>query len=279
MLAEQLDGVLHGEAELDDDLRALFEELHGASLAEREREEMDDARVAMEGMFADMGLTIDLSGFHAGMSEEDVVAKAAAIWEGARHQTDETHARIRSGRRKTKRQIREDERVRQLDELRKTNIGAIYRRLAKVLHPDLEPDPDKRPRKSALMQEVTAAYASQDLHTLLRLELEWIHREESAHAHMTDEKLDAYSQLLRDQVADLEAEAAALPYSPKYQPLVQEVGPFGVGLLLDGDTEVRRLDDLVAGLSATLAQLKTEHALQEVRDAIKVHRRARDVPF
>jgi hypothetical protein len=280
MLAEQLDGVLQGEAELDDDLRALFEELHGASMAELEQEEMDDTRAVMEGMFADMGLTIDLSEFHAGMSEEDVAAKAAAIWEEARHQIDETPARIRSGRRKTKRQIREDERVRQLDELRKTNIGAIYRRLAKVLHPDLEPDPDNRHRKSALMQEVTAAYASKDLHTLLRLELEWIHREENAHARMTDEKLDAYSQLLRDQVADLEAEAAALPYSPKYQPLVQEVGPFGVGLLLDGDTEVRRLDDVAAGLLATLASLKTEHAFQEVRDAIKVHRRVmRDVPF
>lgn len=279
MLAEQLDDVRQGDAELDDDLRALFEALHGASLAELEQEEMDDARAAMEDMFADMGLTIDLSDFHAGMSEEDVAAKAAAIWEEARHQTDQTHARIRSGRRKTKRQIREDERVRQLDELRKTNIGAIYRRLAKVLHPDLEPDPHNRHRKSALMQEVTAAYASKDLHTLLRLELEWIHREEGAHACMTDETLDAYSQLLRDQVADLEAEAAALPYSPKYEALVQEVGPFGVGLLLDGDAEVRRLDDLVAGLSATLAQLKTERALQEVRDAIKVHRRARDVPF
>jgi hypothetical protein len=279
ILAEQLDAVLQGDADLDDDLRALFEALHGASLAELERDEMDDARVAMEGMFADLGLTIELSGFHAGMSEEDAAAKAAAIWEEARHQTDQTHARIRSGRRTSKRQIREDERVRQLDELRKTNMGAIYRRLAKALHPDLEPDPDSRPRKSALMQEVTAAYARKDLHTLLRLELEWIHREESAHARMTDEKLDAYSQLLRDQVADLEAETAALPYSPRYQPLVQDVGPFGVDLLLDGETEVRRLDDLAAGLSATLAQLKTEHALQEVRDAIRVHRRARDVPF
>jgi hypothetical protein len=279
MLVEHLDDVLGGDAEMDDDLRALFEELHGASMAELEEEEMDDARVAMEGLFADMGIEVDLSDFHSGMSDEDVAAKAAAMVEDVRRQTDAAQSRIPPGRRKTKRQLREDERVRHLEELRKTNIGAIYRRLAKVLHPDLEPDPDRRPRKSALMQEVTAAYAGKDLHTLLRLELEWIHREESLHARMTDEKLDAYSQLLRDQVADLEAEAAALPYSPKYQPLVHEVGPFGVGLLLDGETEVRRLDDLAAGLSATLAQLKTEHALQEVRDAIKAHRRARDVPF
>jgi hypothetical protein len=96
---------------------------------------------------------------------------------------------------------------------------------------------------------------------------------------MTDEKLDAYSQLLRDQVADLEAEVATLPYSPRYQPLVQEVGPFGMSLQLDGRAEARWLDDLMASLSATLTHLKTEHALQEVREAIQAHRRARQIPF
>ena len=129
------------------------------------------------------------------------------------------------------------------------------------------------------MQELTAAYASKDLHTLLKLELEWIHREESDQARMTDEKLEAYSQLLRDQVADLEAEAAALPYSPRYLPLVQEVGPFGISLQLDGETEARRLDEVAVSLSATLTHLKTERALQEVREAIQVHRRARQMPF
>ena len=280
MLVEQLDDVvLHGDAEMEDDLRALFEELHGATMAELEEEEMDDARVAMESIFADMGLDVDLSDLHLGMSDEDVAAKAAAMLEDVRRQTDEAQSRIPPGRGKTKRQIREDERVRHLEALRKTNIGAIYRRLAKVLHPDLEPDPDSRQRKSALMQEVTAAYAGKDLHTLLRLELEWIHREESDQTRMTAEKLDAYSLLLRDQVADLEAEAAALPYSPRYHPLVQEVGPFGIGLQLDGRAEARRLDDLMVSLSATLTHLKTEHALQEVREAIQTHRRARQIPF
>jgi len=279
MLAEQLGEVLRGHAELDDDLRALFEELQGASMAELEQEEMDEARAAMEDIFADMGLEVDLSDLHSGMSEEDVAVKAAAIFEDLRRQADEAQSRIPPGRRTSTRHIHEDERVRHLEELRKTNIGAIYRRLAKVLHPDLEPDPDSRQRKSALMQELTAAYASKDLHTLLKLELEWIHREESDQARMTDEKLEAYSQLLRDQVADLEAEAAALPYSPRYLPLVQEVGPFGISLQLDGETEARRLDEVAVSLSATLTHLKTERALQEVREAIQVHRRARQMPF
>jgi hypothetical protein len=48
---------------------------------------------------------------------------------------------------------------------------------------------------------------------------------------------------------------------------------------LDGRAEARRLDDLMASLSATLTHLKTEHALQEVREAIQAHRRARQIPF
>jgi hypothetical protein len=55
--------------------------------------------------------------------------------------------------------MREEERVGRFEQLRRVSIGAIYRRLAKALHPDLERDPDLRERKSTLMQEVTTAYA------------------------------------------------------------------------------------------------------------------------
>jgi hypothetical protein len=123
------------------------------------------------------------------------------------------------------------------------------------------------------MQEVTTAYARKDLHTLLKLELEWVHREESGDAQMTDEKLDVYSQLLKEQVADLEMEASMLPYSPKYQPLVREMGPMGIALQLDGEAEARRLDDLATSITDSLANLSGEHALREVRSAIQARRR------
>ena len=58
--------------------------------------------------------------------------------------------------------------------MRKDSLGSVYRRLVKELHPDLEPDPAERERKSRVMQDITAAYAGGDLHALLRLELEWL---------------------------------------------------------------------------------------------------------
>jgi hypothetical protein len=96
---------------------------------------------------------------------------------------------------------------------------------------------------------------------------------------MTDEKLDAYTQLLKEQVADLEVEVEALPYATRYHVLVQAADPFEFDLQLDGATEARRLDDLLADMSASLVRLTTEHALQEVREAIQLHRRATRIPF
>jgi hypothetical protein len=60
-------------------------------------------------------------------------------------------------------------------QLRKDTLGAVYRRLVKELHPDLEPDPAERERKSRIMQNVTAAHARGDLHALLQLKIEWLH--------------------------------------------------------------------------------------------------------
>jgi hypothetical protein len=111
MLTEQLGEGL-GVTELDDDLRALFETLHGISLEELEQDEMESARAEMEDMFAEMGLEVDLSGFHAGMSDEDVAAKAADMLDEVRRQAEAAQATVSPGRRKTKRQTREDKRTR-----------------------------------------------------------------------------------------------------------------------------------------------------------------------
>jgi hypothetical protein len=64
------------------------------------------------------------------------------------------------------------------------------------------------------MQQVTAAYAGGDLHTLLRLELEWIQGEGPDAGSLADETLDAYAEVLRQQVAQLRAEVMELPLHP-----------------------------------------------------------------
>ena len=274
MLAEQLDDILESDAALEDDLRALFDELHGADLGQVEHAHMEGARAALEDMFVEAGIAVDLSAFTPGMSAEEMAAKMAELTDNLRRQAEAAEPRTAPGRRPTQREGRVDEWARQQDELRKTTLSGLFRQLAKVLHPDLEADPQVRQHKSALMQELTVAHANGDMHTMLRLELDWLRHEEGDAVRMTDARLDAYIALLEEQAADLTAEIEALPYSPRYFPLVQD-GPFGLGLRVDGAAEVRRLDDIMTGMTWSLARLRMKDAIEEVRQAIQTRRNVR----
>ena len=122
-------------------------------------------------MFAEIGLDVDLSGFQPGMTDEELAAKGAQMAEEVRQQTETAPPRAASGRTK-----KQEARAQRNEQVRRASLETIYRQLVKLLHPDLEPDPEARRHKEVLMQQITAAYAKRDLHALLRLQLEWLYR-------------------------------------------------------------------------------------------------------
>lgn len=83
-------------------------------------------------------------------------------------------------------------------------IRAIFRQLASALHPDREPDPAERERKTELMTQANTAYERRDLNALLRLQMQVAQIDEQSIAKLTDEKLAAMSTVLKEQVAALE---------------------------------------------------------------------------
>src|SRR5439155_24603602 len=99
----------------------------------------------------------------------------------------------------------DNEELRAMEEARKRNIASIYKQLARVLHPDLERDNERQKEKVQLMQELTEAYRQKDLHTLLRLEMQWIENEGGHLDRLTEEKLSVYVEVLQGQVQGLEA--------------------------------------------------------------------------
>jgi hypothetical protein len=209
------------------------------------------------------------------MSDEDLAAAAAQFAEGIRRAEEHEHQdEAPSSRRKTKRESREEERTRRFEQLRKDNIGAIYKRLVKVLHPDLEPAPAEREKKSRVMQDITAAYRRGDLHALLRLELEWIEGAGLDAARLGAEKLRAYTELLKQQASSLEAECYQLRFHPRYAPLLVE-GPLGVPMLMDGSREAAALDELIESLRIDIERLGSDKALTVVRESLRAYREAR----
>lgn len=88
------------------------------------------------------------------------------------------------------------------------SLREIYRKLASALHPDRELDADARQRKTLLMQRVNQAYDANDLLALLGLQLE-IEQIDAAHlSAVTPKRLAHYNQILREQLAEIDAELA-----------------------------------------------------------------------
>ena len=117
---------------------------------------------------------------------------------------------------KSKKQLARENELKAEEELKNKSLRTIYIALAKILHPDTEPDAEKKAEKEELMKKVTVAYDQKDLPTLLRLEMEWVHETAEHLEKLTDAKLKIYISTLQQQVTDLESERAGLCYHPRY---------------------------------------------------------------
>ncbi|MGZ2748776.1 molecular chaperone DnaJ [Burkholderia stagnalis] len=115
------------------------------------------------------------------------------------------------------------------------SIRDVYRKLASALHPDREPDPLERERKTALMQRVNQAYDKHDLLKLLELQLELEHIDQHAINQISEDRLKHYNKILKDQVAELDQEIrhveSHLRFAYGLSPYV-EVSPDTVLLIL-----------------------------------------------
>ncbi|RDI20664.1 hypothetical protein DFR41_11070 [Pseudacidovorax intermedius] len=85
-------------------------------------------------------------------------------------------------------------------------LREVYRRLASQLHPDREPDPTARERKTALMQRANRAYEAGQLLELLEIQQMLATSESSRLAQMNDDAIARYNRLLQSQLADLQAQ-------------------------------------------------------------------------
>jgi hypothetical protein len=271
-IGEQINEIVQEEGSLtDEDLRAFFKQVYDVDFGQVEQEDMEEVCSAMKEMFGELDIEIDLSDLRPQMSDEELAAKAAEIAERIQKAEEEKRVFRPPAHRQTKRQLEKEERLRQAEQLRNKSIASVYKQLAKVLHPDLESDPGRKQAKGALMQELTAAYRNNDLHTLLRLELEWIQREEGDVERLTEEKLSIYNQVLKEQVSELERELAELRYHPRYQSIAVAAGPLGIRLRTD-PAEMRWLDATIASMEASITRMRSGKPLDQVRVLIKAYR-------
>ena len=288
LIADQLDAIIAEDDCLsDDDLRALFQRVTGEDFEEVTREEFEKARQEMESTFNEFGIDIDLSDMKPGMSDESLAAKAAEMKIRLQEEIEKQQAFTPPTRGKTARQLEREKREKLAEELRKKTVATMYKQLARVLHPDLELDPERRRQKERLMQDLTVAYSNNDMHTLLRLEMEWIQREEGEIEQLTEEKLAVYNQTLKEQVQGLEQELREVPCDPRYRPIAVFEGPFRASVRDHGPAEAFRLDRANASIEASIRDLRSSDGLEILRALLRSYRQKqranrwdlRDFPF
>jgi curved DNA-binding protein CbpA len=93
------------------------------------------------------------------------------------------------------------------------SLRAIYRKLASALHPDREPDPQERARKTALLQRANAAHQNGDLLALLGLQLEIAMVDTTHLSSLADAQIKDYVQALKAQLESLEEEITLIEIS------------------------------------------------------------------
>ena len=272
VIIAQLSVVLASEpGEPDDELKKIFKAMEGISYEEAAEEGFGAMKNEMAEMFEEFGFDMNMDEIHSEMSEEEMVKKMAEMQEQLKQQA-ETKQQKYSSFKKTKKQAEKEEREKLVEEARTKSISSIYRQLAKAFHPDLEQDEQLKLEKEHLMKELTGAYEKNDLHTLLRLEISWIQKEENNPDKLSDEKLKIYNEALKEQVTELEAEINMLVNHPRYQPLQKyAISPYMLKNL-PVEKEKREAENMIKEMAESIRILNSgeKEALAEVKTIIEV---------
>lgn len=188
----------------DDEIKALYNTHSHSDFDAEVAAQQDSMKSMLEDMLdMDLGDDVDLS------SPEAVIERMQSQFRAEQEAID---AQAKP-RKKTARQLARDARLEAEEKQLSQSIREVYRKLASALHPDREPDPAERLRKTTLMQQANEAYQSGNLLQLLELQLQL---EQIDHAHLANldgNRLKHYIKILRDQLKELETEIDHIEYS------------------------------------------------------------------
>jgi hypothetical protein len=215
-------------------LEAIIEELGPCEddrrMKEGEDEEFDFLRAMIEQTARQAGVDLDLSDLDPNCDPKEFerivkerLGAAATIFNDKAGTPSSTAKRPRKP---TKAQATKERNRLAQEEAKNRDLKSLFKQLAKVFHPDLEPDPLLKQHKQVWMQRLNTAYAANDLREMLQLEMEWLGEEATNLATAGDEKLKVYCMVLKEQITDLKRQTRDLSYQPQYGPLQRFRNPF-----------------------------------------------------
>ena len=188
----------------DADLKNIYNQHSGSDFDAEEAAAVQ----GMKSMLEDV-IGVDLGDDFDPQSPEELFTRAQAHMheQQTQHEADwQAQEERQATRKKTAKQIAKEAQQVVEEQQVSQSIRDLYRKLASALHPDREPDPAERDRKTVLMQRVNQAYDQKNLLLLLELQLELEHIDQAAINNITGSRLKHYIKILKEQLSELEHE-------------------------------------------------------------------------
>ncbi len=254
----------------DEVLQNIFSEIEGISYDKMMQEEKEKRTVQMREMFEKMNVDIKGVDLHDAAAMAEKMAEAKQKIAAMQEQEEERRRQQQGKKNKTAKQAKFEKTQRAMEEMKQKNISTIYRQLAKLFHPDLEQDAEKKMEKEILMKALTNAYEAKNLHALLTLELNWIHKETDHLESLTEEKLAIYLQILKEQAQDLTSEKNNIFKQPQYSTLANLFGysiqQYPVEMV---KRQVEIATETARNFENDIADFESDLALRHVNEMIK----------
>lgn len=245
-------------------VKAIYRKYSPTSTDSTTAMEADRMQTMLKAMFG-----VELG--HDGSPEERLQRAQAHIERQAAQASAEAAEREarRAARKKTPKQLAAEARAQEEQAQTNLSIREVYRRLASALHPDREPDPQERDRKTKLMQRVNEAYNKEDLSQLLVLQLELAYIDQQAINNLGEERLKQYNKILRQQVRGLDDEILCTEFG------FRQTYSYNPGAELSPDVVLPNLVTDIRNLEQSLRSL--EQDLAACSDLKSLKRRLKDV--
>lgn len=195
---------------------------------------------AMKAEFTEM-TGVDLGEDADELSYEEFMQRAEAHLHEQYAAEERERQQRQAKRKKSAKQLAKEQKEAEDAQDIKLSVREIYRKLASNLHPDREPDPEQRARKTELMQRANQAYEKNNLLQLLELQIELEHIDPASLSNLSAERLARYSKTLKQQLGELNAEKSQIEmefrqrFSIDYESLGYNAKPASIMHLLAQD--------------------------------------------
>lgn len=149
------------------------------------------------------------------------------------------------------------------------NITELYRQLARIFHPDLEIDLEKKKIKEKLMIQLNLAYESKNLYGMLQLEINWFEKTQEQLLQLPEEKIRIFIHSLKEQIKILRNDLNHIPYQKKYS-ILQFIGsPKPIYSITSYRIIMKEFSIEVSQLKETVNMLNQPKGLKYLKEIIK----------